>query len=61
MVVKDDRLLTGFMRDDRSGYRDVAHFVKDSVGFIHILRCVSTDPFGFRPTDVGEVVPFVTV
>ena len=47
VVVKDDRLLPGFMRHDRAGYRDVAHFVKDSVGFIHILRCVSTDPFGF--------------
>ena len=61
VVVKGDRLLTGFMRDDRLGYRDVAQFVKDSVGLIHILRCVSTGPFAFRPTDVGEVVPFVTL
>ena len=61
VVVKDDRLLTCFMRNDRAGYRDVAHYVKDSVGFVHILRCVSTNRFGFRPTDVGEVVLFVTL
>ena len=60
-AVKDDRPLTGFMRDDRAGYRDVAHFLKDSIGFIHILRCVSTDLFGFTPTDVGEVDLFVTL
>ena len=61
VMVKDDRPLTGFMRGDRAGYRDLAYFVKDSVGFVHILRCVSTDLFGFRPTDVGEVVLFVTL
>ena len=60
VVVKDDHPLTGFMRGDRAGYRDIAHFVKDSVGFFHVLRCVLTDPFAFRPTDVGEVVLFVT-
>ena len=43
-----------FLRGDRSGYRVVAQFVKDSVGFIHIVRCVSSDPFGLRSLRVAR-------
>ena len=47
VVVKHDQPLTGFMRDDHAGYRDVAHFVNNGFGFIHILRCVFNDSFDF--------------
>ena len=61
VVVKDNNYGKGFIRGDRERYRDVAHFLKDSAEFTHIIRRAFIDHFRFRPTNVDEVVLFVTL
>ena len=61
VVVKDDRMMTSFIKRDRAGNRAVALIAEESVGFSHIVYCLLAVLFEFRHTDTCQVIRIVTL